>query len=54
MALFLLVVIVAILLGLIGVVVHGLLYLLVIGIVLLIADLVFVGVRASRRKGVQR
>ncbi|GAA1226861.1 hypothetical protein GCM10009665_16760 [Kitasatospora nipponensis] len=54
MALFLLVVILAILLGIIGVAVHGLFYLLVIGIVLLIADLVFVGVRASRRRGAQR
>lgn len=50
MVLFLLVVIVAIVLGLIGAVVHGLLYLLVIGIVLLVADVAFVGVRASRRR----
>ncbi|MDH6580489.1 hypothetical protein [Kitasatospora sp. MAP5-34] len=43
-------VIIAIALGLIGAVVHGLLYLLVIGIVLLVADVVFLGVRATRRR----
>ena len=45
MILFLLVVIIAIALGIIGAVVHGLLYLLIIGIVVLVLDLIFVGVR---------
>lgn len=51
MALFLFVVIVAIVLGIVGVVVHGLLYLLIIGIVLVIADVAFLAVRrrTSRR-----
>jgi hypothetical protein len=47
-AFFLLLIIVAIALGIIGVVVHGLLYLLIIGIVVLIIDLVYVGVRFRR------
>ena len=50
MALFLLLIIVAIALGIVGVVAHGLLYLLVIGVVVLIADLIFAGLR-SRRSG---
>ncbi len=52
MALFLLVVIVAIALGIIGAVAKGLLVLLIIGIVILVADLVFVGahLRGRRRK----
>lgn len=45
MALFLFVVIVAIALGIVGAVVHGLLYLLIIGIVLVIADVAFLTVR---------
>lgn len=40
MALFLLIVIVAVVLGIIGVVVHGLLWLLIIGIVVFLLDLV--------------
>jgi hypothetical protein len=48
MVLFLLILIAAIVLGLIGAVAHGLLYLLIIGIVVLIADLVFAGVRWRR------
>jgi uncharacterized membrane protein YhaH (DUF805 family) len=48
MILFLLVVIVAIVLGIIGAVAHSLLYLLVIGAVLLVADL---AVGAMRWKG---
>jgi len=50
MAAFLLVVIVAIVLGLLGAVVHGLFYLLVIGVLLFLADIAFVAVRASRRR----
>lgn len=49
MILFLLLVIVAIVLGIIGVVAKGLLYLLVIGAVLLVADLIYGGMRWSRR-----
>ena len=45
MAVFLLVIIIAIVLGIIGFVVHGLLYLLVIGCVLLVADLVWGAMR---------
>ncbi len=45
MILFLLVVIIAIALGIVGAVVHGLLYLLIIGIVVLVLDLIFAGVR---------
>lgn len=48
MVLFLLVVIVAIGLGIAGTVAKGLLYLLVIGIVLIVADLVYVAVRLRR------
>ncbi|MEY9850112.1 hypothetical protein [Streptacidiphilus sp. MAP5-3] len=48
MILFLLIVIVAIALGIIGAVAHGLLFLLVIGAVLLVADLVFIAMRWRR------
>lgn len=48
MALFLLLVIVEIALGIVGAVVKGLLYLLIIGVVVLIADLIFAGVRFRR------
>jgi len=54
MALSLLLIIVAIALGIVGVVAHGLLYLLVIGVVVLIADLIFGGLRfrqSGRRPG---
>jgi membrane protein implicated in regulation of membrane protease activity len=49
-ALFLLLIIVAIALGIVGVVVKGLFYLLIIGVVVLIADLVVLGARMSRRR----
>ena len=49
MTAFLLVVIVAIVLGLLGAVVHGLFYLLVIGVLLFLADIAFAAVRSSRR-----
>ncbi|WP_167536382.1 hypothetical protein [Streptomyces ficellus] len=49
MALFLFLIIVAIVLGLIGVVVEGLFYLLVIGIVVLVLDLLLVGFLRNRR-----
>jgi hypothetical protein len=50
MAVFLLVVIVAIALGILGAVVHGLFYLLVIGVLLFLADIAFVAVRPARRR----
>ncbi|GHF78369.1 hypothetical protein GCM10018790_65440 [Kitasatospora xanthocidica] len=50
MALFLLVVIVAMVLGIVGVVVHGMLYLLAIGVLLLVADVVFLAVRSARSR----
>lgn len=49
MAVFLLIVLVAVVLGLVGATVAGLSYLLVIGIVLLVADLALAAVRLSRR-----
>ncbi|WP_182452755.1 hypothetical protein [Streptacidiphilus sp. P02-A3a] len=54
MTLFLLVVIIAIALGLVGAVAHGLFYLLVLGIVLLVADLLFFGTRFTRRNRAHR
>ncbi|MET9513597.1 hypothetical protein [Streptomyces sp. NPDC002994] len=51
MALFLFLVLVAVVLGIIGVVVEGLFYLLIIGIVVLAATLAFIAVRWSRRSG---
>lgn len=50
MALFLFIVIVAIALGLVGVLVKGLFFLLIIGVVLFLADLVFTGMRWGRRR----
>ncbi|MGW0734794.1 hypothetical protein [Streptomyces sp. NPDC002851] len=51
MALFLFLVLVAVVLGIVGVVAEGLFYLLIIGIVLFVAALAFIGVRWSRRTG---
>jgi hypothetical protein len=48
MALFLFLILVAIVLGIIGAVVEGLFYLLIIGIVAFVADLVLFGMRRSR------
>lgn len=53
MVLFLLVVIAAVALGIVGVVVKGLLYLLIIGIVLFLLDLVLLGSRMRRRRPVR-
>lgn len=50
LAFFLIVVIIAIILGLIGVVVHGLLWLLAIGIVMFILNFVFHGLRLRKRQ----
>ncbi|HEX5562940.1 MAG TPA: hypothetical protein VFX52_14970 [Nocardioidaceae bacterium] len=49
MSWFLLLIILAIALGIVGVVVKGLFYLLVIGIVVFLLDLVFFGIRLGRR-----
>jgi hypothetical protein len=49
MVLFLLLIIVAIALGIIGAVVKGLLYLLIIGIVLFLIDFIFLGSRLRGR-----
>jgi hypothetical protein len=48
MALFLLLIIVAIALGIVGAVVKGLFYILIIGVVVLLADLVLAGLRLRR------
>lgn len=50
MALFLLLVIIAIVLGLVGAVVKGLIYLLAIGVIVFLLDLVFLGMRWGRRR----
>lgn len=54
MALFLFLIIVAIVLGLIGVVVEGLMYLLIIGIVVLVLSVFLFGFRWSRRRSHSR
>lgn len=51
MALFLFILVVAIALGIIGVVLKGLFYLLIIGVVLFLANLVLGGMRMGRRRG---
>ncbi|MBO2459913.1 hypothetical protein [Actinomadura violacea] len=51
MAVFLFILIVAIALGIVGVVVKGLFYLLIIGVVVFLIDLVLSGVRMGRRRG---
>jgi hypothetical protein len=53
-ALFLLLVIVAIALGIVGVVVKGLLYLLIIGVVVLLGALLLAALRMRRRPGRQQ
>ncbi len=50
MALFLLLIIVAIALGIVGVVVKGLFYLLIIGVVVVLIDLIWLGARMNRRR----
>lgn len=49
MALFLLIILAAVALGIVGVVVKGLIYLLIIGIVVFIVDFVFLGARLRGR-----
>ena len=51
MALFLLIIIMAIALGIVGVVIKGLIWLLIIGIVIFLANLVFGGIRLGKRRG---
>ena len=51
MALFLFIIIVAIALGILGVVLKGLFWLLIIWIVLFLANLVFGGMRLGKRRG---
>ena len=51
MVLFLIVIIIAIALGILGVVLKGLFWLLIIGIVLFLANLVFGGIRLGKRRG---
>ena len=46
----LVVVIAALVLGILGSLVHGLFYLLITGVIVLVADLAFLGVRSTRRK----
>ena len=50
MALFLLFIIVAIALGIVGAVVKGLFWLLIIGVVVVIVDFIFLGARLGRRR----
>ena len=50
MALFLFIIIVAIALGILGVVLHGLFWLLIIGIVIFLLNLVFGGIRYGRNR----
>ncbi|MEU0084661.1 hypothetical protein [Streptomyces sp. NPDC006274] len=51
MSTFLLLVLVAVVLGIIGVAVEGLFYLLIIGVVVFLAAVLFLGLRMGRRKG---
>jgi hypothetical protein len=50
MAFFLLLILVAVALGIVGAVVKGLLYLLVIGVVVFLCAFVLLGLRARRRR----
>ncbi|WP_329297607.1 hypothetical protein OG410_02775 [Streptomyces sp. NBC_00659] len=54
MSLFLFLILVAVVLGIIGVAAHGLFYLLVIGVVVLVADLVYGGMRLRQGGRKQR
>ena len=47
---FLLLIIAALVLGIIGILVHGLFYLLIIGAVVLVADVALLAVRSTRRR----
>jgi hypothetical protein len=54
MALFLFIVLIAVVLGIIGVAVKGLIWLLVIGIIVLLLDVFFAGSRVRGRRRVHR
>jgi hypothetical protein len=54
MSVFLLLILVALVLGIIGFAVHGLFYLLVIGAVVLVADLVYIALRFRRGRRARR
>lgn len=54
LALFLFVLLVAVALGIIGAVVSGFTFLLVLGVILFVADLVFAGARWGRRSRLTR
>jgi hypothetical protein len=47
---FLLLVIAALVLGILGVLVHGLFYLLIIGVIIFIADVALLALRSTRRR----
>jgi hypothetical protein len=51
MVLFLFIIIIAIVLGILGVVLKGLFWLLIIGIVIFLLNLLFGGIRYGRRRG---
>ena len=51
MALFLFIIIIAIVLGILGVVLKGLFWLLIIGIVIFLLNLLFGGIRYGRNRG---
>ena len=51
MVLFLFVIIIAIVLGILGVVLHGLFWLLIIGIVIFLLNLLFGGIRYGKNRG---
>lgn len=50
MAFFLLLILVAVALGIVGAVVKGLLYLLILGVVVFLCAFVFLGIRGRRRR----
>jgi hypothetical membrane protein len=53
MVLFLLLIIAAIALGIVGVVIKGLLYLLIIGVVIFLCSFILLGARARRQRPVR-
>ena len=54
MALFLFVIIIAIVLGILGIVLKGLFYLLIIAIVIFLINLIIGGMRLGKRRGTRR
>ena len=53
MVLFLLIVIAAIILGIVGILAKGLLYLLIIGVVIFLCSFILLGARSRRRRPVR-